>query len=851
MSRVTRLPARTRGALASLLAGITLVGATAAPAAPAPSDGPAGSGRPVVIRYTENGVPHITAGDWRGLGYGYGYASATDNLCVLADAYLTVRAERSRHLGPDAPADNGLGVAGDNLTSDLYFQRLKDARTVEKLVAQPPPLGPEPEVRKLVDGYVRGYNRFVAATAASGADGPACRGKAWVRPITPLDVYRHFHAVTTMSGSGTMMDGITGARPPAPGEPPAEASGPSAASLKATASGLSTAVRTARKDGELGSNALATGSRGTGGEARSVLLANPHFPWHGARRFWQSHLTLPGRLDVSGASLLGFPAVLIGHNHDLAWTHTVSTAATYGLYEVPLVPGDPTRYLVDGVPERMRAHRVTVRVRAADGTEDTVERTLWDTRYGPVIGSGPGGFPLPWTTRSAHVLRDANAGNLRALNSWLGLGQARDTDDARRVLARTQGLPWVNTVAADRRGRALYADLQVVPHVTDDLAGRCSTPLGEQVFPTSGVPVLDGGRGDCAWGSDPDAVEPGILGPARLPSTERDDYVANANNSPWLTNPAAPLTDYPRVVGDQGTPRSLRTQEAVLTAERRLAGTDGMPGRGLTREAAQRLLFRDHSRAAELAGADTVRLCRAFPGGLAPSSKGPVDVSAALPRAGGMGRHLPPGQPRRPAVRTVHAQGRNSARRHLAHPVRPGRPAAHPARPGRRRPAGATGVRRGGRGTAHRRHPPRRPAGGAPVRGARRRAHPPARWPAPGRCPQRHHAPLGPGRRCHRGRDRDEFPPGHGVPRTGSAACLDPADLRPVRRPVLPAPRRPDAALLPRDMGAGTLHPGGDPALAAPADRRPDRPLGEPCPSPPSTASASTTRTPAPVNPSS
>lgn len=230
-----------------------------------------------------------------------------------------------------------------------------------------------------------------------------------MRPITSLDVYRHFHAVATMSGAGTMMDGITAARPPAPGKPSAATSGPSAASLKATASGLSAAVRAARGDGELGSNALATGSRGTGGEARSVLLANPHFPWHGARRFWQSHLTVPGRLDVSGASLLGFPTVLIGHNRDLAWTHTVSTAATYGLYEVPLVPGDPTRYLVDGVPEPMRAHRVTVRVRAADGTEDYVERTLWETRYGPVIGTGPGGSPLPWTTRSAHVLRDANA----------------------------------------------------------------------------------------------------------------------------------------------------------------------------------------------------------------------------------------------------------------------------------------------------------------------------------------------------------------------------------------------------------------------------------------------------------
>lgn len=631
MPRVTRLPARTRGALASLLAGITLAGATAAPAAPAPPDGPAGHGRPVVIRYTEHGVPHITAGDWRGLGHGYGYASATDNLCVLADAYLTVRAERSRHLGPDAPADSGLGVAGNSLTSDLYFQRLKDSRTVERLIAQPPPLGPDPEVRQLVDGYVRGYNRYVAETGTAGTDGPACRGKTWVRPITALDVYRHFHAVATMSGAGTMMDGITAARPPTPGTPATAASGRPATSLEATASGLSAAVRTARGDGELGSNALATGSRGTGGDAHAVLLANPHFPWHGARRFWQSHLTIPGRLDVSGASLLGFPTVLIGHNHDLAWTHTVSTAATYGLYEVPLVPGDPTRYLVDGKPEPMRAHRVTVRVRAADGTQDTVQRTLWETRYGPVISTGPGGFPLPWTARSAHVLRDANAGNLRAVNSWFGLGRARDTDDVRRVLTRTQGLPWVNTVAADRRGRTLYADLQVVPHVTDDLAKRCSTPLGERVFAVSGVPVLDGGRGECAWGSDADAVEPGVLGPARLPGLARDDYVVNANNSPWLTNPAAPLTDYPRVVGDKGTPRSLRTQEAVLTAERRLAGTDGLPGRGLTRTAAQRLLFRDHSRAAELAGADAVRLCRSFPGGLAPSSQGPVNVSAACP----------------------------------------------------------------------------------------------------------------------------------------------------------------------------------------------------------------------------
>jgi hypothetical protein len=39
-------------------------------------------------------------------------------------------------------------------------------------------------------------------------------------------------------------------------------------------------------------------------------------------------LTIPGRFDVAGASLLGMPFVQIGHTADAAWTHTVSTPVT-------------------------------------------------------------------------------------------------------------------------------------------------------------------------------------------------------------------------------------------------------------------------------------------------------------------------------------------------------------------------------------------------------------------------------------------------------------------------------------------------------------------------------------------
>ena len=36
------------------------------------------------------------------------------------------------------------------------------------------------------------------------------------------------------------------------------------------------------------------------------------------------------------------PVVHIGFNRDVAWTHTVSTGKRDTLYELQLVPGDPT-----------------------------------------------------------------------------------------------------------------------------------------------------------------------------------------------------------------------------------------------------------------------------------------------------------------------------------------------------------------------------------------------------------------------------------------------------------------------------------------------------------------------------
>ncbi|MBT2675356.1 penicillin acylase family protein, partial [Streptomyces sp. ISL-14] len=312
----TTLAARVRTVVVGLLAL-----ATAAVPGTLPASADQGTRSDVVIRYTEYGIPHIQASDYRGLGLGYGYAAAKDNICLLADVYMTVRGERSRHLGPGSAANPGVGAAANSLNSDLYFRAVEASGVVRRLARSAPPTGPDPEVAQLVRGYAAGYNRYLRETGADGITDPACRGAAWVRPITELDVYRHVHAIATISGSGSAIDGIVGA------QPPAAAATTRAAAESPSAARMVRALRATRQDQGLGSNAIGVGDQGSAAGG-SVLLGNPHYPWQGARRFWQSQLTIPGKLNVSGASLLGLPVVAIGHNANVAWSHTVATAAT-------------------------------------------------------------------------------------------------------------------------------------------------------------------------------------------------------------------------------------------------------------------------------------------------------------------------------------------------------------------------------------------------------------------------------------------------------------------------------------------------------------------------------------------
>jgi acyl-homoserine-lactone acylase len=355
-----------------------------------------------------------------------------------------------------------------------------------------------------------------------------------------------------------------------------------------------------------------------------MLLANPHVPWVGDARFYELQMTIPGQLNVAGAGLYGTPVIEIGHTEHLAWTATASHAQHYTLYRLTLVPGNPTSYLVNGRAQPMTRQKVTVTVRGPGGKLSTVTRTLFGSRYGPVLGPVLG---TRWTTKNAFAIRDAGASNLRSVSEWLAMGRSQNLAQLRAAQDTYQGLPWMYTLATDASGTVYFTDSSVVPHVTNAEARRCRVDKRQGRSADGNIVILNGSTTACGWGSDPDSVEPGIFGPSHDPALTRTDYVANSNNSPRLVNPKAPITGYPAMF-DTRTQLELRPRLSLNMIAERLAGTDGLGPPGFTLPALQETMLGQRNYSADLARAAVVAMCRAHPVLTVPGGTR-VDVRAA------------------------------------------------------------------------------------------------------------------------------------------------------------------------------------------------------------------------------
>ncbi|WP_437733809.1 penicillin acylase family protein [Sorangium sp. So ce1335] len=529
------------------------------------------------IRWTSHGVPHVLAEDIGSIGFGLAYAGARDFACTLADQIVKVRSERARTFGP--------GEGDANVDSDFSYLALGVVERGERMLERLSPDG-----RALVEGYAAGYNRYLADVGQEGLPAP-CVGAPWVKPISAADLAAYFVHVNMFAGGLQLLDFISRAAPPEASDEGARQRGPELPDF--TRLGL-------------GSNAWAIG-RERSESGRGMLVANPHFPWEGELKFYEAHLTIPGELDVYGAALTGLPVINIGFNEHVAWTHTVSPAKHFTVYRLTLDPDDPTAYIHEGERREMERREHTIGVLADDGSVEQVSRVMYRSHHGPMLGASV----LSWSAEQAFALRDANEDNVTALDQWLGMDRAKSLDELRRVHEELRGIPFVFTTAVDAEGEGVVMDASRVPHLSAEAVRAYERALQRDgltaVLASSGIVLLDGSTARDEWVETQGA---GALVPwGDVPSLARTDFVMNANDTPWLTNPAEPISGYPALFGTPGSPISARTRmNLVLLTEEGEGAASGEDGL-FSREELEAAILSNRGMTAERLLAQVVERC--------------------------------------------------------------------------------------------------------------------------------------------------------------------------------------------------------------------------------------------------
>jgi penicillin G amidase len=265
-------------------------------------------------------------------------------------------------------------------------------------------------------------------------------------------------------------------------------------------------------DPQPGSNAwVVSGDRSATG--KPILANDPHLDFAIPSTWYMVHLRTYGDkpgLNVTGVSLPGVPAVIIGHNESIAWGITNLGFDVQDLYRENIDP-QTGRYEFKGHLEQARLERDAIAVKGAK----PIETLTWITRHGPIFLSDENRqYALRWTA--------ADAGSFQF--PFLEIDRAHDWKEFTGALARFPG-PGQNFVYADTAGNIGY-------HAT----GR--NPIRRKGC--DGDVPADGASGECEWeGTIPFESLPSFFNPAggevitanQNPFPEKYEYPVNGNFS--------------------------------------------------------------------------------------------------------------------------------------------------------------------------------------------------------------------------------------------------------------------------------------------------------------------------------
>jgi penicillin amidase len=366
---------------------------------------------PAAVSRDALGVPHISAASWQDAMFLQGYVTAQDRLWQMDALRRFAAGELAEIVGPSA------------LDSDREARRM-----MLPWLAQAQERALPAESRAILAAYARGVNYFLEThrerlplefTLLNYQPRPwrpqdsILVALQMYRTLTPSwrDELRRMHLTSQGDAKKTSF-------------------------LYATRFGSEILP---------GSNAWAISGRHTA-SGKPILANDPHLEYTLPSTWYLVHLKAPD-LDVTGASLPGIPAVIIGHNRHIAWGVTNLGFDVQDLYHerIDLRTG---KYLLDGKTEQAQQLRDVIPVKGAR----PLSADFWITRHGPVfLNEGNQAYALRWMAWDQAL----DSGNIPQDFPFLDLNRAQNWAQFNSALKRYPG-PAQNFVYADDQGNIGY-----------------------------------------------------------------------------------------------------------------------------------------------------------------------------------------------------------------------------------------------------------------------------------------------------------------------------------------------------------------------------------------------------------
>jgi len=406
------------------------------------------------------GVPHISAATWEDTIFLQGYVTAQDRMWQM-DAFRRLAAgELAEIVGPSA------------LDQDRESRRLRMARIVE---AQMKTLAPE--AKTIFAAYARGVNYYLEThrgrlplefTLLNYSPRP------WRIEDTLLAALQMYRTLTTSWPEEIRKQHLLGA-----------GDAQKVNFLYPDRTGTEVAP---------GSNAWAISGAHTA-SGKPILAGDPHLEWSIPSPWYLIHLKAAD-LDVTGAALPGIPAVILGHNRNIAWSVTNLEFDVQDLYR-ETIDERTGRYQVGGQTKQAVLDRDWIGVKG----QKAVQADAWLTEHGPVLLNDNGkSYSLRWMAAESGVMDFP----------FLALDKASNWEDFNQALRHYPG-PGQSFVYADVTGNIGY-----------HAAGRLPNRQG-----CRGDVPADGAKNDCAWnGTIPYDDLPQTFNPA-------SGMIVSANQNPF------------------------------------------------------------------------------------------------------------------------------------------------------------------------------------------------------------------------------------------------------------------------------------------------------------------------------